>query len=84
MNLNSFYYTLNKEVLFAKVEYEDTISYLFPHFDNGLSSITIIKSAPYLHNFEEILSNAATLLNYEEAVKNEVVREKIMLHCPNI
>jgi hypothetical protein len=41
INLNSFYYTIHKDIVFIKLVYEDTISYLFPHFDKGLSSITI-------------------------------------------
>lgn len=69
LNLNSFYYTLNKEVLFARIQYDDTISYLFPHFDSGLSSVTILTNSPHVHNFEEILSNAATLMSFDEAVK---------------
>jgi hypothetical protein len=44
INLNSFYYTLNKSITFAKIVYDDTISYIFPHFDNGLSSITLPKN----------------------------------------
>jgi hypothetical protein len=45
INLNSFYYTLNKGVIFARLEYDDTVSYVFPHFDNGLSALTILKNA---------------------------------------
>lgn len=44
INLNSFYYTLNKSITFAKIEYDDTVSYLFTHFDNGLSSLTLLKN----------------------------------------
>lgn len=65
INLNSFYYTLNRSVIFARLEYADTVSYLFPHFDNGLSSITIVKKDEAVHNFEEIISNAAVLVSFE-------------------
>jgi hypothetical protein len=65
INLNSFYYTLNKNVIFARLQYDDTVSYLFPHFDNGLSSLTILKSPEKVHNFEEIISNASNLLPFE-------------------
>ena len=50
INLNSFYYTLNKSIVFIKLEYPDTISYLFPHFDNGMSSITLPVGSPHIHN----------------------------------
>lgn len=65
INLNSFYYTLNRSVIFARLEYADTVSYLFPHFDNGLSSITLIKKDEIIHNFEEIISNAAVLVTFD-------------------
>lgn len=66
INLNSFYYTLNKSVAFIKIVYDDTVSYLFPHFDTGLSSITLLKNSPMVNNFDEILKNAAVLLTWEE------------------
>lgn len=84
LNLNSFYYTLNKSVIFLKIVYHDTISYLFPHFDNGISSITILKSSPHVHNFEEVLANAATLMDYSEGVMNPEIGERIEQHCPGI
>ena len=56
INLNSFYYTLTKNTHFVRLVYDDTMSYLFPHFDNGLSSLTLLKASPLLHNFEEILT----------------------------
>ena len=43
INMNSFYYTLRKDIPFVKLVYDETVSYLFPHFDNGLSTITIAK-----------------------------------------
>ena len=67
-NINSFYYTLNKDVTFARIEYEDTVSYLFPHFDNGLSSVTLLKSSPAIYSFEEIIRNASNLLDFKEAL----------------
>ena len=51
MNLNSFYYTLNNSVVFVRLTYDDTVSYLFPHFDTGLSSITLLKNEQTVHNF---------------------------------
>jgi len=32
INMNSFYYTLRKEITFVKIAYEQSVSYLFPHF----------------------------------------------------
>ena len=40
MNINSFYYTLSKSASFTKIRYDDTVSYIFSHFENGLSSLT--------------------------------------------
>jgi hypothetical protein len=64
LNLNSFYYTVNKATTFAKLEYTETVSYIFPHFDNGLSSITLLKSDPHIPSLEETISNIATLLPF--------------------
>lgn len=52
INMNSFYYTLNKSIVFAKLTFDETVSYIFPHFDNGLSSFTILKKNDILDNFE--------------------------------
>lgn len=41
INLNSFYYGIQPNIHFIKVVYPDTIAYLFPHFDNGLSAISV-------------------------------------------
>ncbi len=61
LNINSFYYTLTKSILFVKLEFEDSVSYIFSHFDNGMSSITFSKNDEIVHNFDEIISNAAEL-----------------------
>jgi hypothetical protein len=50
----------------VKVAYEDTVSYVFPHFESGLSAISLLKTSPAIHNLDEILSNAAKLINYSE------------------
>lgn len=52
LNLNSFYYSLSKGLVFIKLIYEDTVSYLFPHFDNGFSSITVDKASLAIYNFD--------------------------------
>lgn len=65
INLNSFYYTLNKNVTFVRLVYDDTVSYLFPHFDTGMSSLTLLKNDAVVHNFEEVLKNAAVLIDFE-------------------
>lgn len=64
INMNSFYYTLRKEITFVKIIYEQSVSYLFPHFQNGLSCISLPKTSPSIHNLEEILGNAAILTDY--------------------
>jgi hypothetical protein len=84
MNFNSFYYTLNKSVIFAKLEYDDTVSYLFPHFDNGLSSATLLKNDVNIHNFEEVISNVALLEPFSEAIKEPEFKSKVEEHCPGI
>lgn len=50
INMNSFYYTLRKEIVFVKLCYDETISYLFPHFENGLSTISLPKNSPQIHD----------------------------------
>jgi hypothetical protein len=49
--------------------YEDTTSYVFPNFENGLSSISMMTDTPCMTNFDEILSNAALMMTYTEAMK---------------
>lgn len=82
INLNSFYYSLTKSVTFVKIVYGDSVSYLFPHFDNGLSSLTMAANATTLHNLDEILSNSSNLLSLEEALQNPDLKAKIETHCP--
>ena len=43
-----------------------------------------MKASAYIYNFEEIIANAATLLDFKEAMENDVVREKVSNHCPNV
>ena len=45
INMNSFYYTLRKEITFVKIVYDQSITYLFPHFENGLSAISIPRNS---------------------------------------
>lgn len=82
--MNSFYYTLRKEIVFVKINYEQTISYLFPHFENGLSAISLPRNSPSVHNLEEILANAATLTEYGQAMNDPSIRNKIETHCKNV
>ena len=84
INMNSFYYTLNKAVAFAKIQYDDTVSYIFPHFDSGLSALTLIKNPETIHNFQEVITNAAVLLTFEQAISNAEFKAKIDEHCPGI
>lgn len=67
-----------------EIDYADSVSFLFPHFENGLSSISLPKTAPELHNLKEILSNTATLINYETAMNDPRIRSAFEQHCPNI
>ena len=62
INIGSFYYGIHKNLYFVKVTYQDTVAYVFPHFENGLSAISLLADCPWIHNFEEILSNAAKLV----------------------
>lgn len=55
MNLNSFYYTMNKDTVFIKVQYKKNASYVYPHFDSGLSALTVTLTEPNLVRLEEIL-----------------------------
>lgn len=51
LNINSFYYTLSKSDTFARLEFDYSVSYVFSHFDNGLSAITLLKDDGLIHNF---------------------------------
>jgi hypothetical protein len=82
--MNSFYYTLRKEIVFVKIPYEHSVSYLFPHFENGLSAISLPITSPSIHNLEEVLTNAAVLVDYNTAMNDPTVRNKIETHCKNI
>lgn len=84
INMNSFYYTLRKEIVFVKIVYEQSISYLFPHFENGLSAISLPRFSPSIHNLEEILTNAAHLTDLTTAMNDASIRNKIETHCKNI
>lgn len=84
INMNSFYYTLRKEITFVKIVYEQSVSYLFPHFQNGLSCISLPKTSSSIHNLEEVLGNAAILTDYQMAMNDPSIRNKIETHCKNI
>jgi hypothetical protein len=84
INMNSFYYTLRKEITFIKLVYDQSVSYLFPHFENGLSAISLPKNSPSISNLEEILGNAAVLTDYQTAMNDPSIRNKIEVHCKNI
>ena len=82
LNLNSFYYGIQPALYFIKVNYSDTIAYVFPHFDNGLSSISIRKDATELPLFDQILSNAAHLIDVETAFQTPEIKAAIDAHYP--
>ena len=44
----------------------------------------MLKNSPHIRNFEEVLSNAATLALFDEAIQKPEVEAKINEHCPNI
>lgn len=70
LNLNSFYYTIRNDLVFIKLVYEDTVSYVFPHFDNGMSSITMPIAFKEQDQLDEILKNSAIFTDYEHAIRN--------------
>lgn len=82
--MNSFYYTLRKDIIFIKITYEQSVSYLFPHFENGLSAISLPINSPSIHNLEEVLTNAAVLTDYNTAMNDPSIRNKIETHCKKI
>lgn len=77
INIGSFYYGIHQNIYFVKVVYEDTISYVFPHFENGLSAISLLADSPSIANFEEIISNAARLIIYPAAMEEGEIRASI-------
>ena len=84
LNINSFYYTLTKSVTFAKIQFEDTVSYLFSHFNHGLSTITLPKNNEVIGRFEEIISKIIVLKNFDVAIHEEEFFAKVQENCPNI
>lgn len=51
LNINSFYYGIQPNTTFIRCVYQDTMAYVFPHFDNGLSAISLQKTAKDLALF---------------------------------
>jgi len=82
--MNSFYYTIIKDTIFVKVPYKKNISYVFPHFDNGLISLTVETSSTNIGQLDEILTNIATLVNIDQAMANPMVHDRIVKHYPNL
>jgi hypothetical protein len=52
INLNSFYYGINPDLYFIRLPYPDTVAYVFPHFENGLSAISLRADSPEIHNLD--------------------------------
>lgn len=56
ININSFYYGIQPNIHFIKVNYTDTVAYVFPHFENGLSAISIAPIPELVQGLDTILS----------------------------
>jgi hypothetical protein len=56
LNMNSFYYTLNKETIFVKVAYKKNVSYVYPHFDSGLCALTVPFPEPKIEVLDQLLT----------------------------
>jgi len=82
--MNSFYYTVTKDTIFVRVPYKKNISYIYPHFDNGLSSLTVGISDPNIGKLEEILTNIATMVSVDQAMENPMLQDKIVKNYPNL
>ena len=84
LNLNSFYYGIQPNLTFIKCHYQDTIAYVFPHFENGLSSISVRRESPDLLLLDQVLSNAATLIDCETAHQTPAIKAAIDEHYPTL
>ena len=84
LNINSFYYGIQPNITFVRCVYQDTVAYVFPHFDNGLSAISLRPDSKELPLFEQALSNAATLVDSETAHQTPAIKAAIDEHCPNL
>lgn len=82
INLNSFYYGIQHNIHFVKAEYSDTISYVFPHFENGLSSISIPPITELVQVLDAILSQTARLLTPSQAMEVPELKALIEEHYP--
>ncbi len=67
-----------------RVNYEGTVSFVFPHFENGLSALSLLADSPALNNFDEILANAARLMPFSEAIEQPDIKEAVEKHCPGL
>lgn len=77
LNIGSFYYGIHQNIYFVRVTYDSTVSYIFPHFENGLSALSILAESANRADFEEVLANAGRLLSYEEAIEDGEIRRVI-------
>lgn len=84
INLNSFYYGIHPDIYFLRLVYTDTVAYVFPHFDQGLSALSLLANSPHIHALDEILSNAARLIDYSTAIEREEIKASITKHCPKL
>ena len=68
LNLNSFYYGIHPDSYFIKVPYFDTVAYVFPHFENGLSAISVLANCELIPQFDALLGQAARLVDFRTAM----------------
>jgi hypothetical protein len=52
LNLNSFYHGINPDLYLVLLPYPDTVDYVFPHLENGLSAISVRADSPEIHNLD--------------------------------
>jgi len=69
INLNSFYYGIQATTFFIKVVYSETTSYIFPHFENGLSAISIPTEPTFTQALDELFSRVAKLYDVKSALE---------------
>ena len=65
--MNSFYYGIQPNSFFIKIMYPDTVSYVFPHFENGLSAISVPTKPEFILAFDEVVKKVAHLYEYKDS-----------------
>jgi hypothetical protein len=84
INLNSFYYGIQANTFFIKVVYPDTIAYIFPHFEQGLSSISIPTNPAFMEPLDQLLGQVARLYDLPTAMQTPEIRDIILEHYPQV